>query len=114
MRHLELRLDNVVYRLGLATTRAQARQFVVHRHVEVNGKRVDRPSAEVAPDDVVALREASAVRDVAVRAGELLAGVPGWLQADPDNLRGTALRSPERNEISGLIEEHLIIEHYSR
>ncbi len=113
MRRLELRLDNVVYRLGLAATRAQARQFVVHRHIQVNGKRVDRPSYAVSPDDVIALRENSSVRDVAIRSTELIGAIPGWLQADPDNLRGTVLRVPEREEIAGHVEERLIVEHYS-
>lgn len=114
LRHLELRLDNVVYRLGLAATRAQGRQFVVHHHVHVNGRRVDRPSFEVSAGDVVAIREGSAVQPVAARALELAGPTPPWLLADPDNLRGTVVREPERAEVSSQLDERLIVEHYSR
>jgi small subunit ribosomal protein S4 len=114
LRNLELRLDNVVFRLGLASTRAQARQFVVHRHVTVNGERVDRPSYAVGEGEVIAIREGAAVAPVAARATELVGAVPPWLQAEPDRLRGTVLRPPERSEIAADVDERLIVEHYSR
>ena len=114
MRHLELRLDNVVFRLGLATTRAQARQFVVHRHVTVNGKRVDRPSYEVSAGDEIAIREGSRAADVAAHATELAGATPPWLLADPDELRGTVVREPSGNDIPKQVDERLIVEHYSR
>jgi len=114
LRSLELRLDNVVFRLGLASTRAQARQFVVHRHVTVNGKRVDRPSFAVGEGDEVAIRESSNVVPLATRASELVGTVPAWLQADPDHLRGTVLRVPDRADIAADVDERLIVEHYSR
>jgi small subunit ribosomal protein S4 len=114
LRNLELRLDNVVFRLGLASTRAQARQFVVHRHVTVNGQRVDRPSYTVSEGDVIAIRETANVAPVAARATELVGAVPAWLQADPDHLRGTVLHAPRRDEIAADVDERLIVEHYSR
>lgn len=114
MRHLECRLDNVVYRLGLATTRAQARQFVVHQHVTVNGKRLDRPSYEVSAGDVVAIKPGAPIEDLARESTEMAGPTPPWLLADPDGLKGTVNRLPAREDISAPIEERLIVEHYSR
>ena len=114
MRHLECRLDNVVYRLGLATTRAQARQFVVHQHVLVNDKRLDRPSYEVSEGDVVAIKPGSPIEPLVREATDTAANTPGWLTADLDGLKGTVTRMPERQDIAAPIEERLIVEHYSR
>jgi small subunit ribosomal protein S4 len=114
LRHLELRLDNVVYRLGLAATRAQARQFVVHRHVTVNGARVDRPSFEVSEGDEIAIRPGSPAADVARRASEVHGLTPPWLIADHDGLKGSVLREPSRDDIQAPLDERLIVEHYSR
>lgn len=115
LRLLELRLDNVVYRLGLAATRAQARQFVVHGHVLVNGRRCDIPSRAVKDGDEIALKAASGgVRSLAGDATELTASVPGWLLADHDGLSGRILRSPQRQEITAPVSEQLIVEFYSR
>jgi small subunit ribosomal protein S4 len=111
---LELRLDNVLYRLGFASTRAQARQFVTHRHVEVNGRRVSIPSMRLSPDDVVAIRAESPVRDRAHEAGELAERVPAWLLADTEALIGRVVRLPQRTEIQAPIEEQMIVEYYSR
>ncbi len=111
---LERRLDNVVYRLGLASTRAQARQFVSHGHVLVNGRRVDIPSFLVSVDDVVAIKLDSPVRAAATEATELIGRVAPWLQADFDGLTGKVLRFPERHEIDAPINEQLIVELYSR
>jgi small subunit ribosomal protein S4 len=111
---LELRLDNVLTRLGFASTRAQARQFVVHGHVEVNGKRCDIPSRRVAPDDVIAVRSDSTVRPAAELATELTERVAPWLLADTDGLVGRVLREPARAEIQAPVEEQLIVEFYSR
>ena len=91
---LERRLDNVVYRLGLATTRAQARQFVNHGHVQVNGRRVDIPSFLVTEGDVVAIKLDSPVRPAAQEATDLIGRVTPWLQADFDGLTGKVLRYP--------------------
>jgi small subunit ribosomal protein S4 len=114
LRALELRLDNVLYRLGFATTRAQARQFVVHGHVRVNDRRVDLPSAGLKPGDVVTLKPGSKVRPLAIQATELVGRVPTWLLADHDELWGRVERAPERDEISVPVDEKLIVEFYAK
>ena len=114
LRHLERRLDNVVYRLGFATTRAQARQFLVHGHILLNGRRVDRPSFQVRPGDVITLRPGAAVEPAVRRATELTSTVPGWLIADHDGLSGRVERLPEREDIPVPVNEQLIVEFYSR
>lgn len=114
LRRLELRLDNIVYRLGFAGTRAQARQFVVHRHVLVNGQRVDRPSYEVRPDDIVSIKDGAPIEPVVRSASEMVGAVPAWLLADHENLTGRVLREPERTEVEAPVNEQLIIELYSK
>jgi small subunit ribosomal protein S4 len=111
---LERRLDNVVYRLGLASTRAQARQFVAHGHVLVNARRVNIASYAVLAGDVIELRTDSPVRPAARAAAEELARVAPWLMADPDRLRGVVARTPERAEIGAPVDEQLIVESYAR
>jgi small subunit ribosomal protein S4 len=112
LRLLERRLDNVVYRLGFAGTRAQARQFVNHGHVTVDGAKVDIASYLVKPGETVAVR--GPVRDLAAAATELTGQVSGWLQTDFDALQGTVLRLPERTDINAPVNEQLIVELYSR
>jgi small subunit ribosomal protein S4 len=114
LRQLETRLDNVVYRLGFAASRAQARQLVRHGHFDVNARRVNIPSYQVRPDDVVTLHEASAAESVIREATDLTASVSPWLQADHDNLVGKVLRFPEREEIDAPVEVQLIVELYSK
>jgi small subunit ribosomal protein S4 len=104
----------VLTRLGFAATRAQARQFVVHGHVEVNGRRVDIPSFRVRAGDVVALRPASPVRPAAALATDLTDRVAPWLLADTAALVGRVLREPARTEIQAPVDEQLIVEFYSR
>jgi small subunit ribosomal protein S4 len=111
---LERRLDNVVYRLGLASTRAQARQFVSHGHVQVDGRRVTIPSYAVKPEQIVAIAPDSPVAPVATAASELTGAIAPWLEADIDRLRGKVLRVPRRSEITVPVNEHLIIEFYAR
>jgi small subunit ribosomal protein S4 len=111
---LERRLDNVIFRLGFATTRAQARQFIGHGHVLVDGRRVTIPSYRVKAGQVVALRASSPVRPVSAEAAELLARVAPWLETDPDGLTGRVLREPERGDINVPIDEQLVVEHFSR
>jgi small subunit ribosomal protein S4 len=111
---LERRLDNVLYRLGFASTRAQARQFVSHGHVQVNGRRVTIPSYRVAAGDVVAIGAASAVRPAASEATELLARVVPWLLADSEALTGRVVRLPTRADVHPPSDEQLVVEHYSR
>ncbi|HZK29221.1 MAG TPA: 30S ribosomal protein S4, partial [Clostridia bacterium] len=109
---LELRLDNVVYRLGFTSTRAQARQLVNHGHFNVNGRRASIPSMSVSPGDEVAVRENS--RQVKVFEEMPNVIVPEWLSFDSDHLKGTVLRVPERDEIDLGVEETLIVELYSK
>lgn len=111
---LELRLDNVIVRLGFAATRAQARQFVVHGHVEVNGRRCDIPSRQQRTDDVIAIRTGSSVREAARLASELTDRVPAWLLVDQETLVGRVVRPPHRDEIQAPVDEQLIVEFYSR
>jgi small subunit ribosomal protein S4 len=114
LRQLERRLDNVLYRLGFAGTRAQARQFVAHGHVRVNGAKVDRPSYAVDPGDVITLKPGSRVEAAVRSATELGGAVPAWLLADHDNLTGRVERLPERAEIDVPVTEQLIVELYSK
>ena len=114
LRLLERRLDNVLVRLGFAASRRQARQLIGHGHWMVNGRRVDIPSYQVRPDDVISFRSESAAADVVRSATELTAVVPPWLQADHDALTAKVLRMPERSEIVSPVEEQLIVELYSK
>ncbi|MGI9659476.1 MAG: 30S ribosomal protein S4 [Gaiellaceae bacterium] len=111
---LELRLDNVVYRLGFASSRAQARQIIRHGHFQVNGRRVNIPSYRLRRDDIVSLKSQSPVEQVVRDATDLTASVPAWLEADHDNLSARVLKTPERKEIDAPIEEQLIVELYSK
>jgi small subunit ribosomal protein S4 len=114
LRMLETRLDNVVYRLGFAGSRAQARQLVRHNHFHVNGRRVNIPSYSVRPGDVISLRPGSPVESLVRDATDLTASVAPWLQADHDGLTGTVLKWPERAEIDAPVQESLIVELYSK
>lgn len=113
---LESRLDNVIFRLGFAVNRAQARLLVTHGHFNVNGRRTDVPSMLLSPGDVVSVREGSRNRpyfkDLAAVAEERTP--PTWLSRDLKTLSGTVLRLPERSEIDGNLHEQLIVEYYSR
>jgi small subunit ribosomal protein S4 len=113
---LEQRLDNVVYRLGLAKTRSQARQLVTHGHIKVNGKKVDIPSFAVKAGDQIAVREKSATGALFKNAAESLAkhDLPGWLKLTPESLQGTVLSLPEGNDLKQPFEPKLIVEFYSR
>ena len=114
LRMLESRIDNVVYRLGFAASRAQARQLVRHGHFLVNGRRVNIPSYQVRPNDVVSLKQGSSAEQVVRDATDLTASVAPWLQADHDGLTGTILKWPERAEIDTPVQESLIVELYSK
>ena len=114
LRLLERRLDNVLVRLGFASSRRQARQLIGHGHLSVNGRRVNKPAYQLRPGDVVAVRDTSRARDVISSATELTATVPAWLQADYDSLTAKVLRLPEREEISTPVQEQLIVELYSK
>ena len=115
LRLLELRLDNVVYRLGFGASRRQARQLVRHSHFTVNGRKVNIPSYRVRPDDmIIAVLDSEGLKTVVEDATDLTASVPAWLQADHDNFIGKVLRQPERTDIDIPIQESLIVELYSK
>ena len=113
---LERRLDNIVYRLGFASSRNQARQLVRHNHIMVNGKKVNIPSFLVKPGDTIEVREKSRkipFMNEALDAVERL-GVPSWLELNKDNYQGKVVALPERKDITMPIQEQLIVELYSR
>ncbi len=113
---LESRLDNVVFRLGFAANRAQARLLVTHGHFDVNGRRTDVPSMLISPGDVISVRTGSRKRtffkDLAPIAEERT--IPDWVSRDVNNLTGSVTRLPERAEIDGNLNEQLIVEYYKR
>lgn len=111
---LETRLDNIVYRLGFAKTRAQARQLVNHGHFTVDGKKVNIPSYRLQPGQVVAIKETS--KDLAVVKAALEATItrPEYVTFDENKMAGTFVRMPERNEFLPEINEQLVVEFYSR
>ena len=114
---IERRLDNVVYRLGFAMTRREARQLVSHAHFTVNGKKVNIPSYLVKPGDVIEVKESSRASSKLKRlVGEdaIQVTVPQWLDREKNALKGTVVKMPERGDIDMPIEEHLIVELYSK
>jgi small subunit ribosomal protein S4 len=116
LRILERRLDNVVYRLGFAASRPEARQFVTHGHITVNGKRVDIASYQVKVGEVISIKEKSRelnrVKEMIERLRDR--SVPAWLSLDVENVTGTVIQLPSREDVQIPIEEHLIVEKYSR
>lgn len=112
----ESRLDNVVYESGFASSRAQARQLVNHAHFAVNGHKVDIPSYLVSAGDVVSVKETSKTTDEFKNLVESNGArpVPQWMEADKDAMQVKILRAPEREEIETPVEEHLIVEFYSK
>jgi small subunit ribosomal protein S4 len=116
LRILESRLDNVVYRLGFAKSRDEARQVTRHGHITVNGRRVDIPSYRVRPGEVVAVADKS--KDLLVIKTALIASekieVPGWLEVDIEKLQGKVLSLPSRDQIDAPVREQLIVELYSK
>lgn len=111
---LERRLDNMVYRLGLATTRRQARQLVNHGHITVDGKRVDIPSFEVKVGQVISVRDKSKNLDVINNAVEAVVARPSYVEFDADKLEGKLVRLPEREDMNADIDEALIVEFYNK
>lgn len=113
---LETRLDNVVFRLGFAESRAEARLLVTHGHFMVNGRRTDVPSMLLSSGDILAVRDGSRTRTYFKGLAEIAEthNVPAWLDRDLKNLSGTVLRLPERSEIDGNLSEQSIVEYYSR
>ena len=117
LRLLERRLDSVVFRLGFASTRRDARQLVSHCHFTVNGKKVNIPSYLIKAGDVIEVRESSrssAKFSKLVGPDAPLVVTPAWLERDKDALKGKVIRLPERSDIDFEVEEHLIVELYSK
>ncbi|EPD30445.1 30S ribosomal protein S4 [Gleimia europaea] len=119
VQHLEQRLDALVLRSGFARTIAQARQFVVHRHILVDGKIVDRPSFRVKPGQTIQVKPKSQTTtpfEIAAQGihRDVLPAVPGYLEVDLERLRATLVRLPEREEIPVVCEDQLVVEYYSR
>ena len=112
---LERRLDNVVYRLGMATTRSQARQFVGHGHIRINGKRSNVPSMLVGEGDEIQVRETDAskklIRESLAHSNQVM---PAWLAVDGDALKGTVERLPYRTDIASVANEQMVVEFYSK
>ena len=111
---LELRLDNVVYRLGLAKTRRMARQVGVHGHIRVNGQKVDIPSYQVRADDVISLRKRSEEMEMFKSIRDTSVITPKWLSFDSNKLEGKVVAMPAREDIDLQLEESMIVEFYSR
>jgi small subunit ribosomal protein S4 len=116
MQMLERRLDNVVYRLGYAESRAQARQLVTHGHFNVNDRRTDIPSMLVRPGDQIEVREGSRKRTFFKDLPPVAEArtIPSWLDRDLSNLSGKIINNPERSDVDTTINDQLIIEYYSR
>ncbi|KRN29337.1 30S ribosomal protein S4 [Lactobacillus selangorensis] len=111
---LETRLDNLVYRLGLATTRPQARQLVNHGHILVDGKRVDIPSYEVSVGQVISVREKSKDMVIIKNAVESTVARPAFVSFDSDKLSGSLVRLPQREELEPDVDESLVVEYYNQ
>ena len=113
---LESRIDNVIYRLGFGSSRAEARQLVVHAHFTVNGKKVDIPSYLLKAGDVISIKAKSrdSVKIKTVLEANASRPIPAWLDLNRDNLEAKVLALPERDQISTPVEEHLIVELYSK
>ncbi len=113
---LERRLDNTIFRLGFASSRKQARQLVLHNHIQVNGKKVNIPSFLISVNDVVTIKEKSRTNSYLVESMEAVArrGIPSWLELDKDAFKATVKAIPNREEITMPIQEQLIVELYSK
>jgi small subunit ribosomal protein S4 len=113
---LETRLDNVVYHLGFATTRAAARQMVSHGHVRVNGRKVNVPSYALRVNDIIDVKDTTVSRQLATKNLELSTSraVPDWLSLSKDEFKGTIMRIPTRDEINPIANEQAVVEFYSR
>ena len=111
---LESRLDNMVYRLGMARTRRSARQIVNHGHILVNGKKVDIPSYTIKVGDIISVKENSKNHPAIIDSLEQNRTVPAFLEMDKKNLTGKYLRTPERSELNPEVNEQLIVEFYNR
>jgi small subunit ribosomal protein S4 len=113
---LESRMDNVVYRMGFADSRAQARQLVRHGHFDLNGRKTDIPSAMIKPGDVITVHASSRGTTYFKDRGQIMQGsrVPAWLSVSQADMKGTMLSAPAREDVEIPLNEQLIVEYYSR
>ena len=111
---LEMRLDNIAYRLGFAPSRSSSRQLVLHNHFRINGKKVNIPSYQMKPGDVIQVREKSKNLDAIHNSLKALRDIPEWLNIDKVKLEGSVIRIPERAAIPVNVQEQLVVELYSR
>ena len=116
LQNLEMRLDNVIYRMGFAMSRAAARQFVRHNHVQINGHKANIPSMLVKPGDIVSIRDREKSKTLAGTAYASISNrqMPEWINVDAKNLRGEILSVPTRDQIAPSVDEQLVVELYSR
>lgn len=114
LKMLEMRLDNVVYRMNLGASKKEARQIVTHGHITVNGKKVNIPSYQVKVGDVIAVKESKQSLEMFASLKGLNVNTPKWLEFNTDSLTGKVLALPERDDIDPGIQEHMIVEYYSR
>ncbi len=111
---LEMRLDNIIYRLGFASSRSSARQLVLHNHFRINGKKVNIPSYQLKPNDIIQVREKSKSMESIHSSLKSLRDIPEWLSVDKVKLEGSVIRIPERSAIPVNVQEQLVVELYSR
>lgn len=111
---LEMRLDNIIYRLGFAFSRSSARQLVLHNHFRINGKKVNIPSYQLKPNDTIQVREKSKSMESIHSSLKSLRDIPEWLSVDKVKLEGSVIRIPERSAIPVNVQEQLVVELYSR
>ena len=111
---LESRLDNLVYRMGFARTRAAARQLVNHGHILVDGKKLDIPSAQIKPGTVISVREKSLNNKTIAESLESNISTPAFVEVDKEKKSGKFVRLPERNELNQELNESLVVEYYNR
>lgn len=114
---LESRLDNVVYRMGFSSSRSQARQFVQHGHITVNGRRVDIPSYKIKTNDIVEVKEdykTNTMLEDAIKLSKAMGSIPQWVDVDYEKRKGTIVRLPERKDIEPIFNEQVVVELYSK
>ena len=116
LQYLERRLDNMVFRLGYASSRVQARQLVRHGHIQVNGRKVNIPSFLTKVGDEIGIKPSSQKLQIIKDSVETIvrSGIPAWLELDSDSYKGTVKAIPTREDLGGMIQDHLIVELYSK
>ena len=111
---LEMRFDNLIYRLGFAVTRMQARQFVSHGHFKINGKKVNIPSYICVPSEIIELKQNSNIRNIVLSNMDITSSSYEWLSVDKSNIKGEILYVPSREQIPVKLDDRLVVEYYSK